>query len=61
MGSLPSELRSAYEYNNKKGNTGAGTPFPDVDTVLTTRDLSRLFKKLSINLAKEKKWKAERF
>jgi ferredoxin hydrogenase large subunit len=46
------EFRSASEYNNKKGNTG--TLYPDVDTVLTTRDLSRLLKKLKINLAKEK-------
>jgi ferredoxin hydrogenase large subunit len=48
------EFKSAYEYNKKKGDAGLGTPYPDVDTVLTTRDLSRLFKKLNIDLAKEK-------
>lgn len=47
------EFISAYEYNKKNGQA-AGAPYPDVDTVLTTRDLSRLFKKLGINLAAEK-------
>ncbi|HQN71513.1 MAG TPA: [FeFe] hydrogenase, group A, partial [Smithella sp.] len=47
------EFISAYEYNSKKGQA-AGASYPDVDTVLTTRDLSRLFKKLGINLAAEK-------
>ena len=50
------EFKSAYEYNKKKGNAGAGKPYPDVDTVLTTRDLARLFKKMNINLAKEKEF-----
>ncbi|MFA5181967.1 MAG: [FeFe] hydrogenase, group A [Syntrophales bacterium] len=48
------EFKSAYEYHKHKGNTGTGTPYLDVDVVLTTRDLSRLFKKLNINLATEK-------
>ena len=47
------EFISAYEYNRKNGQA-AGASYPDVDTVLTTRDLSRLFKKLGINLAAEK-------
>ncbi|MEN6373766.1 MAG: [FeFe] hydrogenase, group A [Smithella sp.] len=47
------EFISAYEYNKK--NEGASSkPYPDVDTVLTTRDLSRLLKKMKIDLAKEK-------
>lgn len=45
------EFKSAYEHNRKTDHAGPGTPYPDVDTVLTTRDLSRLFKKLKINLA----------
>jgi len=45
------EFKSAYEYNLKQGQ--AGNPYPDVDVVLTTRDLSRLLKKLNINLATE--------
>lgn len=48
------EFKSAYEYGRKTGSAGTGAPYPDVDTVLTTRDLSRLFKKLNINLATEK-------
>jgi len=47
------EFISAYEYNSKKGQAAVAS-YPDVDTVLTTRDLSRLFKKLGINLATEK-------
>lgn len=47
------EFISAYEYNKKHGQS-AGSVYPDVDTVLTTRDLARLFKKLNINLAVEK-------
>lgn len=46
------EFNQAYEYNKKKGQTAQ--PYPDVDTVLTTRDLSELFKKMKINLATEK-------
>jgi len=48
------EFISAYEYNRKNGQTAGAQPYPDVDTVLTTRDLARLFKKLDINLAAEK-------
>lgn len=48
------EFNSAYEYNKKNSNILNGKAYPDVDTVLTTRDLSRLFKKLNIDLAKEK-------
>lgn len=47
------EFNSAYEYNKKIKGAAAGS-YPDVDTVLTTRDLSRLFKKMKIDLAKEK-------
>jgi len=42
------EFTSASGYWSSKGN---GSRYPDVDTVLTTRDLARLFKKLKINLA----------
>lgn len=41
------EFASAAEYWKKQGQAGS---YPDVDTVLTTRDLARLFKKLNINL-----------
>ena len=47
------EFNSAYEYN-KKNKSATTAVYSDVDTVLTTRDLSRLFKKLKIDLAKEK-------
>lgn len=47
------EFISAYEYNKKHGQS-ADSVYPDVDAVLTTRDLARLFKKLNINLAAEK-------
>jgi len=48
------EFKSAYGYNQRHGGAGAKTPYPDVDVVLTTRDLGRLFRKLNINLATEK-------
>lgn len=48
------EFNQAYLYN-KNHNQASAVAYPDVDTVLTTRDLSRLFKKLKIDLAKEKK------
>ena len=48
------EFNSAYEYNKKNNKSATTAVYPDVDTVLTTRDLSRLFKKLKIDLAKEK-------
>ncbi|HPX56217.1 MAG TPA: [FeFe] hydrogenase, group A [Syntrophales bacterium] len=48
------EFRSAYEYHRREGEAGSATPYPDVDTVLTTRDLARLFKKMNIDLAAEK-------
>lgn len=41
------EFASAAAYWRQKGQTAA---YPDIDTVLTTRDLARLFKKLNINL-----------
>jgi ferredoxin hydrogenase large subunit len=41
------EFASAAAYWRKQGQTAA---YPDVDTVLTTRDLARLLKKLGINL-----------
>lgn len=46
------EFVNAYEYNKKQG-LETGNVYPDVDVVLTTRDLARLFKKMNINLAKE--------
>jgi ferredoxin hydrogenase large subunit len=42
------EFTSAADYWSSKGKPGK---YPDVDTVLTTRDLARLFKKLGIDLA----------
>jgi ferredoxin hydrogenase large subunit len=48
------EFINAYEYNKKNNAVTAGKAYPDVDTVLTTRDLSRLLKKLKIDLAREK-------
>ncbi|OPY84914.1 MAG: Periplasmic (Fe) hydrogenase large subunit [Smithella sp. PtaU1.Bin162] len=47
------EFNAAYKYNKKNGRGLTNKPYPDVDTVLTTRDLSRLFKKLKIDLAQE--------
>ncbi|MCX7634334.1 MAG: [FeFe] hydrogenase, group A [Syntrophales bacterium] len=46
------EFMSAYEYNRRNG--GESAPYPDVDTVLTTRDLALLLKKMKIDLATEK-------
>jgi len=43
------EFSNAAAYWASKGTAGN---YPDVDVVLTTRDLARLFKKLGINLAK---------
>ena len=47
------EFISAYEYHKKNNSGATDKPYPDIDTVLTTRDLSRLFKKMGIDLAKE--------
>ncbi|MEE9912811.1 MAG: [FeFe] hydrogenase, group A [Deltaproteobacteria bacterium] len=47
------EFSQAYLYN-RKNHQASTPPYPDVDTVLTTRDLSRLLKKLKIDLSKEK-------
>ncbi len=41
------EFASAAAYWHKRGSAGS---YPDVDVVLTTRDLARLLKKLNINL-----------
>ena len=46
------EFGSAYEFNRRNGEKAV--PYPDIDTVLTTRDLARLFKKMKIDLAAEK-------
>jgi ferredoxin hydrogenase large subunit len=42
------EFDSASEYWKKEGQSGH---YPDIDTVLTTRDIARLFRKLNIDLA----------
>lgn len=42
------EFASAAAYWRRQGSAGS---YPDVDAVLTTRDLARLFRKLNINLA----------
>ncbi|KFO66961.1 iron hydrogenase [Smithella sp. SCADC] len=52
------EFKSAYEYHKHLGQA-KGEPYPDVDVVLTTRDLARLFKKMKINLAKEQDYTPE--
>ncbi|MBP2649239.1 MAG: hydA [Firmicutes bacterium] len=41
------EFYNAAQYWGKRGRTGN---YPDIDTVLTTRDLARLLKKLNIDL-----------
>jgi ferredoxin hydrogenase large subunit len=48
------EFINAYEYNKKNNTCVVDKAYPDVNTVLTTRDLSRLLKKLKIDLAREK-------
>jgi len=48
------EFNSAYQYLAKEGKAGAGSSYPDVDAVLTTRDLSTVLKKMNIDLAHEK-------
>jgi len=45
------EFNSAYEYHRKNGAMDTIEPYQDIDAVLTTRDLARLFKKLNIDLA----------
>jgi len=47
------EFISAYHHLAAGGGTYSGEAFPDVDAVLTTRDLARLLKKMGIDLAKE--------
>lgn len=47
------EFNSASEYWSKEGRSGH---YPDIDTVLTTRDLARLFKKLNIDLPNVKEY-----
>ena len=46
------EFRSACAYQSKEQGASSGTPYPDIDAVLTTRDLARLLKKMGIDLAK---------
>jgi ferredoxin hydrogenase large subunit len=47
------EFRSAYDFMKEKGGVSTDRPYPDVDTVLTTRDLARLLKRMKIDLAAE--------
>ncbi len=47
------EFSSAYAYNFEQGDD-AEILYPDIDAVLTTRDLARLLKVLNIDLAQEK-------
>jgi len=47
------EFQSAWHFMKEKGATAASKPYPDIDAVLTTRDLARLLKKMKINLAAE--------
>jgi len=46
------EFRSAFAHASKEQGDGSGTPYPDIDAVLTTRDLARLLKEMGIDLAK---------
>lgn len=46
------EFASAYHFLKKEGKTGSDTPYPDIDTVLTTRDLARLFREMKIDFVK---------
>jgi ferredoxin hydrogenase large subunit len=48
------EFKSAFNHLKKETAAISGAPYPDIDAVLTTRDLARLFKNMGINLAKEK-------
>lgn len=52
------EFKSASEYQEHIAKTN-GESYPDVDVVLTTRDLARLFKKMKIDLAKEQDYTPE--
>jgi ferredoxin hydrogenase large subunit len=47
------EFFNAYHYLDHKGLSGSDDPYPDVDAVLTTRDLATLLKKLGVDLASE--------
>lgn len=47
------EFQSACNFVKERGGASPGTPYPDVDTVLTTRDLARLLKRMKIDLAAE--------
>ncbi len=46
------EFNSAWRYAVENGEASATEPYPDVDAVLTTRDLARLFRKKGIDLRK---------
>ncbi len=48
------EFNNAYQYLAKEGKAGANASYPDVDVVLTTRDLATVLKKMNIDLAREK-------
>ncbi len=50
------EFHSAADYWQTQGAT---SEYPDVDTVLTTRDLARLFRKLHIDFAAITEWSDE--
>lgn len=47
------EFRSAYEFLSREGKAGSVQPYPDVDAVLTTRDLAGVLKKMGVDLARE--------
>lgn len=52
------EFKSAFEYQTHI-NKAKSEAYADVDVVLTTRDLARLFKKMKIDLAKEQDYTPE--
>lgn len=47
------EFKSAYHYNQKSTSANSAKSYPDVDCVLTTRELAVLLKQKGIDLAKE--------
>jgi len=47
------EFKSAFNYLKKENAAGSTKPYPDIDAVLTTRDLANLLKKMDIDLMKE--------
>lgn len=47
------EFFNAYHYLDKEGLSDSDIPYPDIDAVLTTRDLAKVLKKLDVDLASQ--------